>query len=221
MKLLNVRKGQFVYYKNKLHKVYSIKTFLQKSVHLIRLEDYEQELATAKNIDYYKPRHLDSFVFLKKRYTLDKNVEAKVGDYILVINPKPDLLDFHHLHAIELVSSIENNGIVSSKSNGIKHHEYWVMVPGLTEGATIIDLQNPVEDVVDEDVLNEAESEWTEMHIPKVGDVYQKNDSVPIMQAMIIAIKGENVFLGGNLEVEMSALMDNEEWSYVPSILNY
>ncbi|WP_303969675.1 hypothetical protein [Sporosarcina ureae] len=219
MKLLNVRKGQFVYYKNKLHKVYSIKTLLQKSVHLIRLEDYEQELATARSIDYYKPRHLDSFVFLKKRYTLDQDVKAKVGDYILVINPKPDLLDFHHLHAIELVSSIEKNGIVSSKSNGIKHHEYWVMVPGLMEGATTIDLQNPVVDVVDEHVLNEEEAELSETHIPKVGDVYQKNDSVPFY-AMIVAIKGEIVFLGGNVEVEMSELIDNEEWRYVPSIVN-
>ncbi|MHA6259381.1 hypothetical protein ACXYMX_05625 [Sporosarcina sp. CAU 1771] len=221
MRLLNVRRGQFVYYKNKLHKVYSVKTFLKESVHLIRLEDYEQQLATAKDIDYYKPRHLDSFIFLQKRYTLDKNVKAKVGDFILVINPKPDLLDHHHLHAIEIVSSIEKNGVVSNKSNGIKHNEYWVMVPGLEEDATIIDLQHQVEDLSDEEILHQAEAELPETYIPKIGDVYQKNDSDPVVQAMIIAIKGQDVYLGGNLEVKMSLLIDNEKWSYVPNVLDY
>lgn len=221
MRLLNVRRGQFVYYKNKLHKVYSVQPFLKQSVHLIRLEDYEQQLTTAKNIDYYKPRHLDSFVFLQKRYTLDKNVKAKVGDFILVINPKPDLLDHHHLHAMEIVSSIESNGVVSDKSNGIKHHEYWVMVPGLEDGATIIDLQHPATDIADEQVLQPVEAELPETYIPKIGDVYQKNDSDPITQAMIIAIKGQTVYLGGNLEVKMSQLIDNEKWSYVPNVLDY
>src|SRR5699024_3253675 len=119
---MNVRKGQFVYYKNKLHKVYSVKAFFKQSIHLIRLEDFEQELATAKEIDLYKPKHLDSFVCNYKRYTLNKNVKAKIGDYILVINPRPDSLDHHHLHAIEMVSKIEENGVISNKQNGIKHN---------------------------------------------------------------------------------------------------
>jgi len=215
MRLLNVRRGQFVYFKNKLHKVYSVQTFLKQSVHLIRLEDYEQQLATAKDIDYYKPRHLDSFVYNHKRYTLDKNVVAKVGDYILVINPQPDSLDYHHLHAIEMVASIEKNGVVSNKSNGIKHNEYWVMVPGLEDGSTNIDLQDQTTNLADEQELKQEEIDPTETYIPKIGDVYQKNNSDPITQAMVVAIKGQIVYLGGNLEVKISTLIDNEKWIYM------
>src|SRR5690625_6898007 len=82
MKLYNVRKGQFVYYNNELHKVYSVKPFFKQSVHLIRLKDFEQILTTAKEINYYKPKHLDSFICNHERYTLHKDVKAKVGDYI-------------------------------------------------------------------------------------------------------------------------------------------
>lgn len=141
MKLINVRRGQFVYYENKLHKVYSVNPFLRNSVHIARLSDFEQELVKAREINYYRPKHLDSFVCNSQRFTLDKNKRAGVGDYILVINPRPDSLDHHHLHAIELVSSLEDNGVISNKSNGIKHNEYWVMLPGLLEGATKIDHQ--------------------------------------------------------------------------------
>lgn len=190
-----------------------------QSVHLIRMEDYEQQLATAKNIDYYKPRHLDSFIYIQKRYTLDKNVKAKVGDLILVINPKPDLLDNHHLHAIEMVSSIERNGVVSNKSNGIRHHEYWVMVPGLKDDATIIDFQLQPEDLADEQEIIHEETELPVTYIPKIGDVYQKNDSQPATQAMIVAIIGQFVYLGGNLEVKMSVLIDSEKWTHVPNEL--
>src|SRR5699024_1581060 len=130
---------------NKLHKVYSVKPFFKQSVHLIRLEDYEQQLATAAEIDLCRPEHLDSFICNHRRYTLNKHTKAKVGDYILVINPRPDSMDDHHLNAIEMVSSIESNGVISNKSNGIKHNEYWVMVPGIEDGANFIDLQTPNE----------------------------------------------------------------------------
>src|SRR5699024_10233652 len=109
MNLMNVRKGQFVYYKNQLHKVCSVKPFFKHSVHLIRLSDLGQEIVKAKDITYYLPKHLGSFMVNHQRYTLDKNIRAKVGEYILVINPKPDSLDHHHLHAIELVTSLEDN----------------------------------------------------------------------------------------------------------------
>src|SRR5699024_10741371 len=109
MNLINVRKGQFVYYKNQIHKVYSVKPFVKHSVHLIRLSDLGQEIDKAKDITYYLPQYLDSFMVNHQRYTLDKNTRAKVGDYILVINPKPDSLQHYQLHAIELVTSIEDN----------------------------------------------------------------------------------------------------------------
>lgn len=219
MKLLNVRKGQFVYYNNKLHKVYSVKAFFKQSVHLVRLEDYEQQLAIAKEIDLYKPKHLDSFICNHKRYTLHKDVKAKVGDYILVINPRPDSLDHHHLHAIEMVSSIEENGVISNKSNGIKHNEYWVMVPGLENGATKIDLQkDDPEAKTDEEEQKQPEAPLPEMDIPKIGDVFQKNDSNPVMLAMVIGIKGQTIYLGGGLEISKEELTDTEKWSFVHNV---
>lgn len=218
MKLYNVRKGQFVYYDNKLHKVYSVKPFFKQSVHLVRLNDLEQQLTTAKEIELYKPKHLDSFICNHKRYTLHKNSKAKVGDYILVINPRPDSLDHHHLHAIELVSSIEENGVISNKSNGIKHNEYWVMVPGLLEGANKIDFQHPKTDENSNE--HEAIPLSPEVDLPKIGDVFQKNDSAPITQAMVIAIKGRTIYLGGDLVVEKSEIVDPEKWSFVHNIFD-
>ena len=219
MKLINVRRGQFVYYQNKLHKVYSVKPFFKQSVHIARLEDFEQELVTAREINYYRPKHLDSFICNGKRFTLHKDIRAKVGDYILVINPKPDSLDHHHLHAIELVSSVEENGVISNKSNGIKHTEYWVMTPGLLEGATIIDHQFPEED----SGLKVEEHEWTEQvqeesPLPKIGDIYQKNDTTPFFQAMVIAIDGQTIYLGGNIQISAEELTNSDHWTYLLNV---
>lgn len=215
MKLVNVRKGQFVYYQNKLHKVYSVKPFFKKSVHLIRLDDFKQQLATAKEIDFYKPKHLDSFIFNHVRYTLNKNVKAEVGNYIIVINPKPDPLDQHHLNTIEAVSSVEGNGIITNQSNGIRFNEYWVMVPGLEEGATVIDRQYPDEET-DEENETEMSAEWKDTHIPDIGDVYRKLDND--LEAIVVALQGQTVYLGGHLEVDADDLMDQEKWSYVRNI---
>src|SRR5699024_2920736 len=110
-----------------------------QSVHLVRIRDFEQAIVTAKEITYYRPKHLDSFICIGQRYTLDKTARAKVGDYILVINPKPDSLDHHHLHAIELVSSMEESGVISHKSKEIKHTEYWVMNTRRLDGGNVID----------------------------------------------------------------------------------
>lgn len=219
MNLLNVRKGQFVYCNNQLHKVYGVKPFFKRSVHLIRLEDFEQQLATAKEIDLYKPKHLDSFICNGRRYTLNKNVRAEVGDYILVINPKPDSIDHHHLHAIEIVTATELNGVISNKANGIKHNEYWVMVPGLEEGATIIDFQKPDSSLVRQEKREQMPSDLPEIYPPKIGDVYQKNDNDPLIQAMVIAIKGRTIYLGGGHEVTMDELANAERWSYVFNFL--
>lgn len=218
MNLLNVRKGQFVYYNNKLHKVYSVKPFFKKSVHLIRLEDLEQQLVTAKEITLYKPKHLDSFKVNFKRYTLHKDVKAAVGDYILIINPKPDSLDHHHLHAIEIVSKIEANGVISNKSNGIKHSEYWVMVPGLQEGATIIDLAQPDGQSPTEHEAHNQELHAPPTYIPKIGDVFQKNNSDPVIQAMVVAIEGETVYLGGDIEVQIDKLTNSDAWSLLARV---
>lgn len=221
VRLINVRRGQFVYYNNQLHKVYAIQPFFKQSVHLVRLEDFEQQLTTAREIDLYKPKHLDSFISNHQRYTLRKDAKAKVGDYILVINPRPDSLDRHHLHAIEMVSKIEENGVISNKQNGIKHNEYWVMMPGIEEGARIIDLQNPdPEYEAGAHEKNQGVDVFEEEHIPKIGDVYQKNDSDPLIQAMVIAIIGETILLGGDLKVPIDELMDSNRWSLMHNMLD-
>lgn len=219
MNLLNVRKGQFVYYNNELHKVYSVKPFFKKSVHLVRLVDLSQDLVTAREIELYKPKHLDSFVANKMRYTLDKDKQAKIGDYILVINPKPDSLDHHHLHAIEMVTAIETNGIISNKGNGIRHREYWVMVPGFIEDATKIDLKEPDLNAP-ADILNDQyEANILESSGPHIGDVYQKNNSDPLIQAMVIAKTGQTIYLGGDLKVKKSDLINSDKWSFVINIM--
>lgn len=219
MRLLNVRKGQFVYYNNKLHKVYSVKPFLKQSIHLIRLEDLGQQLTTAKEIDLYKPQHLDSFISNHKRYTLHKDAHAQVGDYILVINPRPDSLDHHYLHAIEMVASIEDNGVITNKSNGIKHNEYWVMLPGLQDGANIIDLQKP-DPIYEQEVraAREQHTDQSEIIYPKIGNVYQKLDSDLVIQTMVIAIKDDMVYLGGNIEITIEEMTNTEKWQLMYNI---
>lgn len=217
MKLINVRRGQFVYYENKLHKVYGVNPFLKQSVHIARLDNLEQQLVKAREINYYRPQHLDSFTVSGQRFTLDKNIRAEVGDYILVINPRPDSLDHHHLHAIELVSSLEDLGVISNKSNGIRHHEYWVMVPGLLEGANNIDDQFPSE----EDAIaleEELEIIQEETPLPKIGDIYQKKNTEIYFQSMVVAIEGRTIYLGGDVTVQAEEITDPERWTYVLNV---
>lgn len=217
MRLINIRRGQFVYFENKLHKVYAVKPFFKQSVHLIRLSDLEQVIVTAKEIDWYQPQHLDSFMYNAQQFTLNKHAKANIGDYILVINPRPDSLDHHHLHAIEMVSKIEDVGVISNKMNGIKHNEYWVMVKGLSKGANKIDWQNPDLRNADEDE-NDSQLE-SEFYLPKIGDVYQKNDSNPLLQAMVIAIEDRTIFLGDGSKVSTNELANADKWSLVINAL--
>lgn len=215
MNLFNVRKGQFVYYKNELFKVYSVKPFFKKSVHLIRLRDYQQEITRAKDIDLHKPQHLDSFICNHKRYTLHKDKKAEIGDFILVINPSPDYLDNHFLNAIEMVASIETNGVISDRMNGIKHNEYWVMVPGLLDGANVIDFQKQDLAQVMELESDDFEDAFAEVvEAPNIGDVFQKSNSDPLLESMVIAIKGETVYLGGGHQVTIDELANPEKWRF-------
>ena len=92
MKLFQVRKGQFVFYKNELHRVYAVKPMVKQSVHLIRLRDLSQHLSSAAEVDKYQPKELDSFIFNRNIYTLSKDRRAEEGDFILITNPNPDYL---------------------------------------------------------------------------------------------------------------------------------
>src|SRR5699024_10376575 len=188
MRLMNVRRGQFVFYNNKLHKVYAVKPFFKQSVHLIRLDDLTQEMVTAREITLYRPNHMDSFIYNGQRFTLDKDVRATVGDYILVINPRPDSLDRHYLHAIEIVTTVENGGVISDKMNGIKHSEYWTMIPEFVDGATKIDWQDPS---IRDDEDKQKDMNAAQPPLPRIGDIYQKNNSEPLLQVMVVGLEGQ------------------------------
>lgn len=211
MHLWNVRKGQFVYFNNQLHQVYSVKPFFKKSVHLIRLSDLEQTLAKAKEIDLYKPKHLDSFTFNRQIYTLDKDKEAEIGDYILVTNPKPDTLDYHYLHSIETITTIENNGVITNRQNGINHNEYWVMAVGVLNGANGIDIQDPNIETNAEELDDIAVSIVT----PKIGDIFQRTNTESISQAMVVAVNDDQIHLGDGTIIESQKLLTDPNWTYV------
>ena len=218
MKLYQVRKGQFVYYNNELHRVYSVKPLYKQSVHLIRLRDLTQHLTTAARVERYKPKSLDSFVFNRQLFTLSNDRKAKEGDYILITNPRPDSLDYYSLNEIEVVSTVENNGVVTTKFNGIRHSEYLLMVPGRKEGSHSIDYQDG-ENMVSKDLSmfesDQLEHNHLNFEMPNIGDVYKKNNSDILIKAMVISIHGETIFLGGDIELSKEELTDTSKWQFL------
>jgi len=217
VKLFQVRKGQFVYYKNELHRVYSVKPMVKQSVHLMKLRDLSQHLSSAAEVDRYQPKELDSFIFNKNIYTLSKNRKAEEGDFILITNPNPDYLDHYSLNEIEVVATVENKGVITNKSNGIRHNEYLLMVPGRDENSNPIEFRD-IENI-DESNLND-QSDVNNDLLPVIGDVYRKNDNNEVIEAMVIAIQGNTIFLGGGLELSNDELMDHEKWEFLYNILD-
>jgi hypothetical protein len=218
VKLYQVRKGQFVYYNNELHRVYSVKPLYKQSVHLIRLRDLTQHLTKAARVERYKPQNLDSFVFNRQAFTLCNDRKAEEGDYILITNPHPDSLDYYSLNEIEIVSTVEKNGVITTKSNGIRHSEYLLMVPGRKEDSRPIDYQDGG-NMVDED-LNTFESDQLEINnldleMPNIGDVYKKNNSDILIKTMVVSIHGETIFLGGDLQLSKEELADTTKWQFL------
>lgn len=222
MKLFQVRKGQFVYFNNELHRVYGVKPMYKKSVHLIRLKDLTQHLTNAASVDRYKPKVLDSFVFNHKGYTLRNDRKAEVGDYILINNPIPDSLDTYSLNEIELVETVDRKGVITSNSHGVKHTEYVVMVPGRSHDSNPIDYQN----IGDADNLQDNNPTVIPMLYPNnelgptYGDIYKKKNSDKGYEAMVVAMNSETVFLGSGLEVSRKELMNGEEWEFLYNFLD-
>jgi hypothetical protein len=217
LKLFQVRKGQIVYYQNELHRVYSVKPVYRKSVHLMRLRDLTQHLSSAAEIDKYQPKELDSFIFNKNIYTLSKDRKAEEGDYILITHPNPDYLDHYSLNEIEVVASVESKGVVTSKSNGVRHNEYLLMVPGRHEHSNPIeyrDIQN-----IDDSSLNDLSNFNADM-LPSIGDVYRSNNKDASIEAMVVAIQGNTIFLGGNLELALEELINTEKWEFLYNLLD-
>jgi hypothetical protein len=217
LKLFQVRKGQIVYYNNELHRVYSVKPMYKQSVHIMRLRDLTQHLSSASEIDKYQPKELDSFIFNKNIYTLSKDRKAEEGDFILITNPNPDYLDHYTLNEIEVVATVESKGVITSKSNGVRHNEYLLMVPGRHEQSNPIeyrDIQN-----IDDSSLNDQSNFNAEM-LPSIGDVYRSNDTDASIEAMVVAIQGNTIFLGGNLELALEELLNTEKWEFLYSLVD-
>ncbi|WP_284141220.1 MULTISPECIES: hypothetical protein [unclassified Virgibacillus] len=216
MKLFQVRKGQFVFYENELHKVYSVKPMFKKSIHLYRLKDMKQILTKASEIHYYKPKHNDTFIFYGKRYTIDETKTPEEGDYILITKPAPDFLDHYSLNEIEKVESVEDGNVVTTRDNGVKHHEYVVMVPGRGEGSQEIAYydKNKVpesQQIEDESMEYLAESE--DRIKPAVGDIYL--DVQNKTKAMIVAMTEDEVVFGHGLKIHVAELLDESSFRIV------
>lgn len=223
MKLYQVRKGQFVYYNNKLHTVYGIKPMYKQSVHLIRLSDLTQHLATAAEVEKYKPKELDSFVYNHKPYTLRKDRNAQEGDTILITNPTPDSLDHYSLNEIEVVDTVDHKGVITMDSNGIKHNEYMLMVPGRSTESRVIDYQTV--EPAGEEQLNMDSPEMdtnnlANLQLPNLGDVYKQTDNDASFETMVVAIQNQTVFLGGGFVVSPEELMDREKWQFKYNLLD-
>ncbi|WBX80400.1 hypothetical protein PD280_00420 [Virgibacillus salarius] len=216
MKLFQVRKGQFVFYKNELHKVYSVKPMFKKSVHLYRLKDMQQILTKASEIELYRPQHNDTFIFYGKRYTIDKNKMPEPGDYILIIKPAPDFLDHYSLNAIEKVDSVEDGNVVTTRDNGVKHSEYVVMVLGKADASQEIayydkSLVPEEQQIQDESISYLAESDGSLK--PVVGDIYI--DIANETKAMIVAMTEDEVVFGHGVRVHVADLLNEENYKLV------
>ena len=216
MKLYQVRKGQFVFYQNELHKVYSVKPMFKQSVHMYRLKDMQQILTRASEIELYRPQHNDTFIFYGKRYTIDQDKRPTAGDYILITKPAPDLLDHYSLNEIEKVASIDNGNVTTTRDNGVKHHEYVMLVPGKSEASQEIayydkNLVPEEQQLQDESISYLAEKDVTLQ--PYVGDIYvdKRNNT----KAMVIAVTDTEVTFGHGLHVHVAELLDEDNFELI------
>lgn len=219
MKLLQVRKGQFVYYQNELHKVYSVKPLAKKSVLMFRVKDMEQVASKAEEVTFYKPKHMDSFLFFGARYTLHEDRAAEEGGYILITKPDPDYMDHYSLNEFEKVESVEGKNVITTRQNTVKSREFLVMVLGEEQGSNDIvyldkskvSTEQLEQDSQLEDVLREKNAVR-----PSIGDVYLNLDNTGT--AMVVAIAGEEVTLGTGERITFHELYKADNWSYLYNI---
>lgn len=214
MKPLQVRKGQFVYYDNELHQVHSVKSMFRKSIYLNRLKDMQRYQAGASDIHVHNPKHMDTFIFSGRRYTIDRERALDKGDYILVIKPAPERLDYYGLNAIEKVEHIDRDYVETAKDNGVRHHEYVVMNPDRVKDS--LDIAYFDRSLVSEDQLLADESpdllRADDMRLnPVIGDVYL--DTKTNTRAMIVAITEEEVIFGHGDHVPVEALINGGRYT--------
>jgi len=209
MKLYQVRKGQFVFYKNELHKIYSVKPVFKKAVYLYRLKDMQRVATKAHELQLCRPHHNDTFIVYGNRYTIDRNQIPRSGDYILIVKPDPDFIDNYFLNEIETVEYVEDGSVKTTRDNGVKHNEYVVLVPGRTENSQEIAYYDPSlvseeQQLQDESIAYLAEKD--DAFKPSIGDIYY--DAKNKTNASVVAVTENEVFFGHGIRVHVAELLD-------------
>ncbi|MGI2328690.1 hypothetical protein [Planococcus sp. YIM B11945] len=219
MKLIQARKGQFVYFNNELHKIYSIKPLAKKSILMFRIKDMEQVASKAEEVTFYKPKHMDSFLFLGERFTLREDRQAEEGGYILINKPDPDYMDHYSLNEFEKIESVEGKDVITTRQNTVKSREFLVMVSGEEASSNDIAYQDKskvTEGQLEEDSrLEEVLREKNALR-PSVGDVYLNLDNGAV--AMVVAITQEEVTLGTGERLTFHELYKADNWNYLRNI---
>lgn len=216
MNLLQVRKGQFVYYKNELHKVYSVRPLSRSSVLLYRIKDMEQVACKAEEIKLHKPQNLDSFMLMGTRYTLRKDEPAIVDGYILITHPDPGHLDHYTLNEFEKVAELIDGKVYTTLLNTVKLKEFMTMVPGVDPDSNPIDYldeslvtdeQRMEEKRLEQEAADEAAVK------PSVGDIYLNFDNG--IKAMIVAVIDDEVVLGHGERMKAEELVESDSWQLI------
>ncbi|WP_088006783.1 hypothetical protein [Indiicoccus explosivorum] len=219
MKLLQARKGQFVYYNNELHKIYSVKPLLKQSLHMYRIKDMQQVLARAVEVEQYKPKPMDSFIFWGKRYTLRSDVPPRENGYILITKPAPEYLDHYSLNEFEKVDQVKDDHVVTTRRNSVRMEEFLVMVPGAEEGSNDIVYQDKsivtAQQMMEDENL-EALIGGTSGYGPSIGDIYTNGRTD--VRAMVVAIDGNVAVLGHGERIGLTELAESEEWQLVLTV---
>ena len=216
MNILQVRKGQFVYYKNELHKVYSVRPLSRLSVLMYRIKDMEQVSCKAEEISLYKPKHLDSFMLLGARYTARKDERAVVDGYILITNPDPGHLDHYSLNEFEKVGELIDDKVHTTLHNTVKPKEFLVMVPGVQPESNQIDYRDysiVTEEQLEADHQLEKNAEKEAAITPSVGDIYINLDNG--IKAMVIAVIDDEVVLGHGERMKSADLFKSDSWNLI------
>lgn len=216
MNILQVRKGQFVYYKNQLHKVYSVRPLSRLSVLMYRIKDMEQVSCKAEEVSLYRPKHLDSLLLLGAHYTLRNDVRPVVDEYIIITHPDPGHLDHYSLNEFEKVGELVDDKVYTTLLNTVKPKEFMVMVPGVQSESHNIDYLDKTiitEAELEEDRKLEAGNEEVASVSPSVGDIYINFDNG--IKAMVVAVIDDEVVLGHGEHIKMADLFESDSWNLI------
>src|SRR5699024_4493375 len=188
-------------------------------IHLYRLKDMKQVITRARELHAYQPKHMDTFIFEGNRYTVDGNKAPQKGDYILINQPAPEFLDHYSLNEIEKVDKAENGNVVTTRDNGVRYHEYAVLVPGRAADSKDIayDDQGLVPNaqrIKDESPVAIQKAKLRE---PAIGDVYY--DKEQNRKVMIVATGKSEIVFGDGEHLQISELLNENRYTLVGSLM--